>query len=136
MKRVLILSAITLLGISYSAHAQPIIFDDGEVAKIDSEISSSINQAMEDSDAVVGGNPPIHARVDANAPLPSDGGTTYYLGQGYKLTILKSLASLAGVQGYFYGPIIVFDENVVVGNTNEISHIKFYSMEAFRTLNE
>ncbi len=127
---------ITGVGKRYlvAPRTQSIIMNKGEMAKMDGEIAASVSQAIEDFDTVVNGNPPMHAKFDTSTLLPSDGGTTYYLGQGYKLTVLKSLASVGGVDGYFYGPIIVFDEKVVVGNSQEISHIQFYSMEVFRKL--
>ena len=88
----------------------------------------SAKQAMEDFSAVKKGLAPIYAKFDVNAGLPADGGTTYYVGHGYRLTVLKRLARVHGVDGYFYGPIIsigTYADNGYQG----ISSIKFYSRE-------
>lgn len=134
MTRLLILGVAMSLVVATSACAEPVVIDEREFSQIGSEMATNIKEAMEDFDAVAEGRRPVHAKADAQAPLPLDGGTTYYLGRGYKLTILKSLASIGGVDGYFYGPNITFDEKTVVGNTQQVSLIKFYSLEAFKKL--
>ena len=92
-------------------------------------VSSMENYAKEDFEAVQKGQKPIHAVPDPKKPDLSDGGTTFYLGKGYSLTIKSTLSEKDGVKGYMYGPIIIFQ------NANkEMSDIKFYSIDAFKKL--
>ena len=48
-----------------------------------------LKDALDDFNAVLSGNPPVHAKVDKDHPLITDGGTTFYIGDGYKLTIFN-----------------------------------------------
>jgi hypothetical protein len=93
-----------------------------------------IQEASEDFRAVVEGKKPIHAELDNDAPLPSDGGTTFYKGNGYHLTISASLSSFGEFNGTAYGPIIRFDDTFAPGNTNQISDIRVYSQDELRKL--
>lgn len=93
-----------------------------------------IREASEDFQAVVLGKKPVHAKFDEDAPLPSDGGTTFYKGNGYELTVLASLSSFGQLNGNAYGPILKFDDKFAPGNTNEISDIRIYSNEQLREL--
>ena len=77
---------------------------------------------------------PIHAKIDEDAPLPSDGGTHFYKGDGYELTISISLSSFGAFNGTAYGPILNFDDKFAPGNTNQISDIRVYSNEELRKL--
>ena len=86
-------------------------------------------EASEDFRAVVSGRRPVHATLDITAPLPADGGTTYYQGTRYRLTVLRSLSTFGGFRGIAYGPILTFDKDFAPGNTSEISDIKVYSTE-------
>lgn len=131
MKKFVILGFI-IFGMIGPLNAQPIVINEEEFSSINDK--TGIQQAIEDFEAVINGKAPVHAIIDNNALLPMDGGTTYYLGQGYKLTILKSLADISGIHGYFYGPIITFDKNMTVGNTNQISYIRFFSTNEFNKL--
>lgn len=93
-----------------------------------------IQEASEDFLAVVEGRKPLHAKLDIDAPLPSDGGTTFYKGNGYNLTISASLSGFGGFSGVAYGPIIKFDDTFAPGNTNLISDIRVYSNDELRKL--
>ena len=93
-----------------------------------------INEATEDCLLVTKGGKPKNAKFDTKAPLPSDGGTTYYKGNGYKLTILKRLSSFEGLRGYIYGPIIIFDKKVAFKNSNKIQFLRFYTTKQLRKL--
>jgi hypothetical protein len=93
-----------------------------------------ILQASEDFSAVQKGKRPIHAVADRSHPLPADGGTTFYQGDGYKLTILKSLSSFGQFTGVAYGPILFFDTQFAPGNTSSISGVRVYSNEDLRKL--
>ena len=51
----------------------------------------------------------------------SDGGTLVYECAGYQLTVKRSLATQNGVDGYLYGPVIIFESG------KKISDIRFYT---------
>ena len=87
-----------------------------------------LREASEDFCAVVAGKKPIHAKFDETASLPSDGGTLFYIGRNYKLTVLNSLSGFGSFHGTAHGPIITFDESFAPGNTNEISNIRVYPL--------
>ena len=92
-----------------------------------------LRQAVDDFNAALEGKHPIHAIVDKDVPLPADGGTTFYKGDGYKLTIVRSLNGMMRgeeyVHGYIYGPIISFEPDVMTGNFPNIQHLTFYTGE-------
>jgi hypothetical protein len=89
-----------------------------------------LRQAAEDFNAVLEGDRPIHAVVDETKPLPLDGGTAFYRGEGYSLTVVKSLNGVMRgkeyISGYIYGPIVHFDGVLMVGNYPQISQLSFY----------
>ena len=85
-----------------------------------------LREASEDFCAVVAGKNPIHAKFDKAAAVPSDGGTLFYIGHKYKLTVLNSLSGFGSFVGTAHGPIITFDESFAPGNTNVISNIRVY----------
>lgn len=89
-----------------------------------------LREASEDFCAVVAGKNPIHAVFDITAALPADGGTLFYVGRKYKLTVLNSISSFGSFNGTAHGPIITFDESFAKGNTNAISSIRVYPLSA------
>ena len=91
-----------------------------------------LQEASEDFCAVVAGKEPLHAKFDDTAALPSDGGSLFYVGRKYKLTVLNSLSSFGSFNGTAHGPIITFDESFAPGNTNEISNIRVYPQRTSR----
>ena len=93
-----------------------------------------LTQAAEDFAAVLAGKQPIHAKVDEEAAVPADGGTHYYQGKGYRLTVVKSLSSFGEFHGYSYGPEITFDEQFAPGNNRHLSDVRIYSFEALDQL--
>ena len=105
-----------------------------DLSKLPPEHRRIIEEASEDFRAVVEGRKPIHAKFDSDAPLPSDGGTTFYKGNGYHLTISASLSSFGEFDGIAYGPILRFDDKFAPGNTNLISDIRVYSNDELRKL--
>jgi hypothetical protein len=111
---------------------QPGPFVGVDVSELSARDGQIIKEASEDFRAVVQGKKPIHAKFDKNAPLPSDGGTHFYKGDGYELTISISLSSFGEFNGTAYGPILTFDEKFAPGNTNKISDIRVYSNEELR----
>ena len=97
-----------------------------------------VEAALEDFNAVLNFKPPVHAIVDQAAPLPADGGTTYYRGVGYRITISQSLFSMSGqgenrIDGYLYGPELALGHELGLGNSDTISRVSFYPL---KTLND
>ena len=90
----------------------------------------ALQDALEDINAVLAGRPPKHAAVDTEQPLPTDGGTTFFRADGYRLTIVRSLNGLMRgkdyVHGYIYGPVLTFAPHVMVGNWPAVSLTSFY----------
>ena len=97
-----------------------------------------LQKSLEDFKAALEGKYPIHAEVDKDVPLPTDGGTTFYKGDGYKLTIVLSLNGIMRgeeyIHGYIYGPIISFNANVMRGNFPSIQHLTFYTGDELQEL--
>ena len=58
----------------------------------------------------------------------SDGGTTIYECPYYRLTVMKGLFSVQGIDGYLYGPIITFSGD------NSISDVRFYTYDELSKL--
>lgn len=87
----------------------------------------AVVEASDDFEAVLAGQAPRHAHRDFFKAVPADGGTSFYAGHGYRLTIEKSLSSFGKLTGYVYGPIVVFDESFAVGNENRVSSLRFYT---------
>ncbi len=84
--------------------------------------------AKEDFDAVIIGKNPIHA-IRGDEDL-SDGGTTFYKGKGYMLTVQSKRTKKENIEGYLYGPIVTFEDKT----KNEMSDIKFYSIDELKKL--
>ena len=99
-----------------------------DLSKLSAPNRQILTEASEDFRAVVSGKKPIHAVPDTT-DAPSDGGTTFYRGNGYRLTRLLSFSGFGGVPANAYGPIIKFDREFAPGNTSEISDIRVYSSD-------
>jgi hypothetical protein len=97
-----------------------------------------LQKSLDDFNAVIEGKYPIHAEVDKDVPLPTDGGTTFYKSDGYKLTIVMSLNGIMRgeeyVHGYIYGPILSFEPGVMTGNFPNIQHLTFYTGEELQKI--
>jgi len=95
------------------------------------ETLNCLQKSLDDFNAVMDGKYPVHAEVDKDISLLDDGGTTYYKGDGYKLTIVMSLNGIMCgeeyIHGYIYGPIISFEDEVMRGNFPNIQHLTFYT---------
>jgi len=113
-------------------------FADVDLAALAPAQRDSIRAAHEDFARVVAGAEPIHAIADAATPLPADGGTRFFRGNGYRLTILKSLSSFgsgdARVVGFVYGPVLTFDPEIAQGNTATLVQTRFYTPAQLRAL--
>ena len=104
-----------------TAGCQP--FVDLDDSKATDEDRLVIKQASEDFCAVLAGEKPIHAKKAAGTDAPTDGGSSFYVGRKYKLTVLKSASSFGGYPGIATGPILKFDQSFAPGHTSEISSI-------------
>ena len=97
------------------------------------ETYQRLKKATEDFNAVLAGKKPKNAKEDKKHPLPADGGTSFYIGDGYKLTVVMSLNGVMSGEkyygGYMYGPQITFNENLLSGNGPSIRHVTFYPRE-------
>ena len=115
-------------------------FSGVDLAMLPAATRMTIEQASEDFERVLAGQPPKHARLDKEVPLPADGGTQFYNGTGYQLTIIKRLAVLSGaeeqahVDGYLYGPVIRLEGRILAGHDQTISAVRFYTAEQMRQL--
>ena len=114
-----------LLSVATSLSKGP--FSGIDISSLSKENAQIIMEANEDYLLVKNGKKPKNAKFDTKAALPSDGGTTYYRGNGYKLTILKRLSSFGKLRGYIYGPVITFDKKNTLGNSNKIVFLRFYT---------
>ncbi len=101
---------------------QPYHLDPG--SQFDPATRDRLQQAAEDFEAARARLYPLHAQEDA-AFL--DGGTSTWQGNGYTLTIVKSLTTVGDVHGYMYGPQLTLDDPLAHGNTTQIGHVRFYS---------
>jgi hypothetical protein len=130
MKQLLAILLLLQIAPAFAAEA----FSFGASTPKDPAIAKALQEALEDFRAVDAGNKPIHAVFDKEAPLPTDGGTTYYKGNGYKLCIVQSLETVGGIDGYIYGPALILLQELAVGNSSSISHVTFYSRQELRKL--
>jgi hypothetical protein len=119
---------------------RPVVGANGQavvgMAKWDESATQTMREALEDYDSIVKGGEPLNAKPDKNAALPADGGTRFYLGNGYHLTRVQSLSRLGGVDGFMFGPVIQFDSKIAPGNMDAISHVMFITHEAFQKLHK
>lgn len=114
-----------------TAASGPLIFSEPVT---DAHTNEIIQQARADFAAVAIGKSPIYAKRDTSIPLPNDGGTTVFKAPGYSLVAVKSLTQLGGVSGYIYGPVIYFEKAILIGNSDSISQLSFYSNHALQEL--
>lgn len=96
--------------------------------------AQEIRFASIDFRLVLEGKHPLFAKFDEASPLPADGGTTSYVGDGYTITVVKAIAHMGPITGFLYGPVLVLKPPFFFGNYQEISHVTFYSLEEFEKL--
>jgi hypothetical protein len=97
--------------------------------------AKKMQAALEDFNAVLAYKRPVHAKLGPG-PFFKDGGTLTYEGNGYDLTVIKSLFSFdkknegeGEVNGYTYGPTLLFKESFGLGNMSRVSRVSFYPAE-------
>lgn len=110
------------------------VFNVDSASFNDQAVQAVLQNAQDDFNAVLEGNKPIHSVVDPSAPTPMDGGTKFYKGNGYNLTVTQSLVRIGSIDGYMYGPSIVLLSPYAVGNSTVVSHVVFYSRTALGRL--
>ena len=102
-----------------------------------------LQNALDDFNAILDFKRPVHAQRDKNAAVPGDGGTHYYQGQGYRVTLMHSSFSLgrphnifgsspadraaqdAAVNGFMYGPVLSLGDEFGFG-FKDISRVSFF----------
>ncbi|WNO10058.1 hypothetical protein [Teredinibacter sp. KSP-S5-2] len=92
-----------------------------------------LKESSEDYFAVLEGKKPIYAKLDENR-FVLDGGTRFYDGYKYRLTVVMSMSSFGDVRGYAYGPSIQYEESFAPGNISKLSNIKMYTSESLGEL--
>ena len=121
-----------------SAHAGEVLtsgpFAGVDLAFLPKRQAEILRAANEDFVLVEQGNRPRNAVEDDEAPLPSDGGTKFYKGKGYRLTILQSLSGFGDLSGFVYGPIITFDDDFATGNTKTVQSVRFFTTKQLEEL--
>lgn len=95
------------------------------------ETRQQLKWAAEDFEAAQRGLEPIHARLET-AML--DGGTTLWRGDGYSITLMKSLTTVGEIHGLMFGPVLKLEYPLAHGNTTEISQVVFYTPAALNQL--
>ena len=93
------------------------------------DFSTNLNIKIEaDFNSVINGKLPIHAISEKKVLL--DGGTSFYKGDGYKLTIYKKIITINNTKGFLYGPTFYIGDGDLIG----ISKIEFYDTKAMSKL--
>lgn len=121
-------------GIAASPTASGDPFAGVDLSSLAPQERQTISEAVRDFQDVVAGKLPTFAKVDGDMPLPADGGTTFYVGRGYRLTIVRSLSSFGKLDGFVYGPVITFDPAFAPGNVGQIASTRFYTPEQMGAL--
>jgi len=97
-----------------------------------------LEDALEDFNAALNYKVPPHATFDEKAGLPADGGTRYYKGRGYQITVVKSLFSMGEgkqrIHGFLYGPVLTLAPELGSGNDDSLSRISFYPVDTLNKL--
>jgi hypothetical protein len=112
------------------ASAEPFQVSEQDRAKWPEWLRKGISKAEEDYEAVIKGLEPIHAKP-IKGTFVTDGGTGVYQGEGYKLTVFKSMTNSQLGAGWFYGPSLQFSRDIL---PHIVSDIRFYSDAEFLKL--
>ncbi|ALN61168.1 hypothetical protein GLA29479_282 [Lysobacter antibioticus] len=105
-----------------------------DLGAFDEPARRAILEASQDFRDVLAGRKPSFARTDVDAPLPADGGSHGYVGRGYRLWVCRSLSSFGGVDGYVYGPVLSFDQDIAPGNERSLAATRFYTAAQLHAL--
>ncbi len=108
-------------------------FDGIDLSSLPANERKIITEASEDFVAVLSGHSPVHAKYDESVDVPASGGTAFYVGNGYKLTVKKSISSFGQLHGMAYGPVLEFDKSFM-SREQYISNVRFYTNEQLKAL--
>jgi len=100
-------------------------------ATLSQATAPQLQKAAADFRAALSGLYPIHA---TQTVAFTDGGTTIWQGDGYQITLCKSLTTVGEVHGYMFGPILKLEYPLAHGNRTEISHVTFYTYDALQAI--
>ncbi len=90
--------------------------------------------AEDDYKSVTEGKKPVHAISNGQCML--DGGTCFYIGDGYKLEVRHQISS-ENDENIIYGPIINFDSILENSKPKQMTNLKTYTrIELQALLNE
>ncbi len=89
-------------------------------------------QADIDFESVKAGYKPVYANIVIEAY--ADGGTILYKHDGYFIEVHKEITTQNEMQGYIYGPKIIYEEKDAKGIPLEKSDLRFYSTDDLRKL--
>ncbi len=128
MKIILIITTFLFLGCTDSAHLK---HKEENTTSSPEQIQA---HAKADFDAILAGKKPIYAIPDKDKSDFADGGTTFYVGEGYALTLMSRLTQEKGVNGYTYGPILTFTSPDKSIKPKEMSSVRFYTLEELKKL--
>ena len=130
-QRMLTTFLILFLSMASAVAAEPIqLFNFGS-AKVAIKVAKQIDEMTFDYQEASEGRPPKFAK-NTSGIITLDGGTTSYEGRGYILTIQRSVGSVGGVSGMFYGPIVHFTDPLLGSDARKVSNVQFYSLEEYR----
>jgi hypothetical protein len=87
-----------------------------------------IVESMADYQALIAGKKPSHAK-------PEGAHERVYQGEGYQIDIIKEPVVIAGVAGFFYGPMLDLDRDPShPADIDSISHVAFYAADELEKL--
>jgi len=101
-------------------------FAAGTSEQLDPALRTSLAAGVVDFRAVLAGRRPPHAKADDSDPIPAEGGTKSYAGDGYDVIIVKSLARVAGIDGYMYGAVLLLGTKLALGSDPSVREVSFY----------
>lgn len=79
---------------------------------IPSEARTTVLEAQEDFCAVLANREPTHAHKVSPPSTITKSGSTYYVGRGYRLTVVRDTFETGGAYFGLYGPVLHFDSRV------------------------
>lgn len=111
--------------ILYSLLAGYGVYSVNNLVKMGNERSAKKihNESEEDFQAVLNFKKPSHAEP---VQFYADGGTILYKGYGYFIEVRKQLENQNNIQGFIYGPRIIYEKTDEKGIPLEKSDQKFY----------
>lgn len=84
----------------------------------------SLKEASADFCAVLAGDSPIHAKLDAKFMPSGNGDTRRFLGHGYKITAVRRIGFVGGVLSAVVGPVLQLDGQMGPDGPVEVSQLR------------